>query len=423
MFMAGLSLFALASLFGGMADSAAWLLSARVAQGVGAAMAAPSALALVTTNFEEGPQRNRALAAVAGSYAASLALGLIGGGMLTTWASWRWVMFINVPIAVAVLVLAPLFINEAERHRSRFDLPGTVLSVGMMTALVYGFLHAASDGWKNAASIGTLAAGVVLAAVFVAVERRVEHPVTPMHLFSVRDRAAAYGNLLLFTAPMAGMFFFVTQILQNFLNYSPLSAGVAFLPQAAGLMMAGGMAAQLLPRTGAKPLILAGALFICGGMIWLSRVSLSTTYVGGVIGPMLLFGIGAGIAFTALNAIVLAGISDRDSGAASGLLETMQWLGYSLGLSVLVTAYGTGSRNAIGHLPSLDPASASHYVLLHGASWAFVGAAAFVAVAFVLTLAVVRSGKPAADAPSDGPGGSDGSGDGVLPTVDTGIGA
>jgi MFS family permease len=224
MFMSGLSLFAVASLFGGLATSMPWLLSARIAQGTGAAFAAPSALALVTANFREGKERDRALAVVTGSYAASLIVGLIAGGMITAWASWRWVMFMNVPIAIALLVLAPLFISEAERHRGRFDLTGAVLSIGAMTALVYGFLQTASSGWHGTVTIAMFPVAAVLLTALAVAETRAEQPIVPLRLLRDRRRSASYLNLLILTGPMAAMNFFVTQLLQNVLGFSPLTA-------------------------------------------------------------------------------------------------------------------------------------------------------------------------------------------------------
>jgi len=395
MFMAGLSLFAVASLFAGLATSAAWLLSARVAQGAGAAFAAPSALALVTANFTEGRERDRALAVVTGSYAASLIVGLIVGGMITAWASWRWVMFMNVPLAVALLVLAPLFISEAERHRARFDLLGAVLSVGVMTALVYGFLRAASGGWHSAVTIAMFPAAAVLAAVLVAVEARAAQPVVPLRLLRHRGRSASYLNLLILTGPMAAMNFFVTQLLQNVLGFSPLTAGLAFLPLGAALMAAGGLSVQLLRRVGHRPVVIAGIMLVGGGLFWLSRVSVSSTYAGAILAPSVIMGLGVGLSFTAVNEMILSGVSGRDSGAASSLLEAMQWLGSVLGLSILVTVLGAASRDAARHLPpGLNAAGDARYVLVHGMSAGFTAAIGFTALALLVTLSGIR--RPAA---------------------------
>jgi EmrB/QacA subfamily drug resistance transporter len=405
-FMAGLALFAVASLFGGFATSPGWLIAARVAQGIGAAFAAPSSLALITTNFEEGPRRTRALGAVAGSYAASLVLGLIAGGMLVTWASWRWVMFVNVPVVAVVLILAPLFISDAARHRARFDLAGALLSIGAMTSLVYGFLHAASAGWNNSVTLIAIVAAAVLFTGYFVVEIRAEQPITPLHLFASRNRSAAFLILFLLVGPMAAMNFFLTQLLQNILSYSALSAGFAFLPMAAGLMAAAGLAAQLLNRVGHVPVIAAGAALVIVGMVWLSQVSLTTTYAGGILGPVVLFGMGVGIAMTALNELILAGVTPHESGAASSLLESMQWVGTLLGLSVLVTIFGTASRSAAENLPAgLSPQQAANYVQVQGMSMVFVASVFFSVGALLVTFIRVRVPRPAVAA-TDGVAGT-----------------
>jgi len=405
MFMSGLSLFAVASLFGGLATSVTWLLSARVAQGVGAAFAAPSALALVTANFREGKERDRALAVVTGSYAASLIVGLIAGGMITAWASWRWVMFINVPITIALLVLAPLFISEAERHRARFDLTGALLSIGVMTALVYGFLQAASSGWHGAVTIAMFPAAAVLLAALIVAETRAEQPIIPLRLLRHRGRSASYLNLLILTGPMAAMNFFVTQLLQNVLGFSPLTAGLAFLPMGVALMAAGGLSMQLLRRTGHRPIVIAGIVLVGGGLFWLSRFSVSSTYASGILVPSVIMGLGVGSSFTAVNEMILSGVSGRDSGAASSLLEAMQWLGSVLGLSILVTVFGAASRHAASHLPpGLNAPGTTRYVLVHGMSVGFTGAIGFTGLALAVTLLGIRRPAAAGNAAAGEPG-------------------
>lgn len=399
--VAGLVIFAAASMAGGLATSVGWLLSARAVQGIGAALAAPSALALVTNNFPEGPERNRALGAVAGSYAGSLVLGLIAGGMLVLWASWRWVLFINVPIAVLELILAPLFINEAERHAGKFDLLGALLSVAGMSSLVYGFLHAASSGWDSTVTVVSFVAAIVLLATFLVVELRAEQPVVPLGLFTARNRSAGLANLLVLGAPMAAMLFFVTQLLQNVRSFSPLTAGLAFLPMATGLMGAGGIAAQLLKRVSPRTAVFAGSGLLAGGMIWLAMVSPATSYAAGVLGPTIMFGAGAGVAFTALNSVILSGVSARESGAASSLLESMNWVGASLGLSVLVTVFGTARRHAAAHLPAGLSRPAANYLLVHGMSAAFVGSLVFIGGGFLITIFVLTGARPAPGATRD----------------------
>jgi EmrB/QacA subfamily drug resistance transporter len=378
-FVAGIAVFTLASLAGGFATSAAWLLSARAVQGVGAALAAPGALALITTNFAEGHERNRALGIFSATSSAGASVGLILGGVLTDWVSWRWVLFINVPVGALVLVLAPLFLAETERHRGRLDLAGAVTSVTGMVALVYGFIRAADAGWSDSTTLLAFAAGLVQLAAFVLVETRAEQPVVPLRLFADRARAGSYLNMLLLAAAMFGMFFFLVQYLQNSLGFSPLKAGLAFLPMTGLLFGAARLAPRLVPRFGARRLMLTGLPLIVAGMAWLTRLSASSGYVGGALGPMLLFGLGAGMVFLPLTLTILSGVRREDSGAASGMLQTMQQVGGALGMAVLVSVFGTVSRR--------DGA-------VHGAAVAFEVATVFVAVSLAVAITVIRPSAP-----------------------------
>src|SRR3954468_19038983 len=243
-FMVGIALFTTASLLAGLAQSASWLLIARAVQGVGAAMAAPSTLALLTTTFREGAERTRALAwysAVAGGGGSA---GLVLGGMLTDWVSWRWGMFINVPLGLALIALAPRHLPETARHPGRFDLADAAPSTLGMTSLVYGFVRAASDGWGDRVTVASFGAGAILLAAFVLNERRAHQPITPLRLFASRERSGAYVARILVVGGMFSMFFFLTQFLQGVLGYDPLQAGVAFLPMTAVLFAM----VQVVPR-------------------------------------------------------------------------------------------------------------------------------------------------------------------------------
>ncbi|MEV0643070.1 MFS transporter [Streptomyces sp. NPDC050619] len=392
-FIAGLVLFGAASLLGGLADSSEMLLVWRVVQGVGAAMAAPNSLALIASNFEDGPEKNKAYGAVAGSYAASLALGLLLGGLLTSQGSWRWVMYINVPFALLVLVLAPMFVVESERHPGKFDITGTILSAGFMTSLVYGLLHAAEHGWGNAETMGPIGGSVVLLIAFLIVESKAEQPLLPLDLLTSRNRTGGYFSLVGLVATMAAMNFFVSLYLQDGLDFSPMETGFAFLPLAAAILMAGAQAAKLLGKVGPKPVILAGAVLIGGGMLWMSLVSDSTTYATGVLGPILLFGSGAGLAMTALSGVILSDVSGKNAGSAASVLEVFQWIGFTLGISILATVFGSASRDAIAD----DPSDAKH-ALVEGMGAAFTAALAFVLIAFLIALFAIKPAAPPAEA-------------------------
>src|SRR5512132_1863983 len=208
-FITGILVFTLASLLGGLATSAGWLLAARALQGVGGAIAAPTALALVTTNFPEGPERNRAFGVFGAVAGAGGAIGLLAGGILTSWLSWRWVLFVNVPIGVLLAALAPLYITESERQPGKFDLGGALTSTAGMTALVYGFIRAAQEGWSNLATVGSFTAAALLLAVFFSIQTRSSQPITPLHMFADRNRAGSYAVMLSLAAALFGMFFFL----------------------------------------------------------------------------------------------------------------------------------------------------------------------------------------------------------------------
>jgi EmrB/QacA subfamily drug resistance transporter len=374
-FVAGIALFTLASLVGGFATSAAWLLTARAVQGAGGALAAPSALALIATNFPEGPERNRALSIFSAVSSAGASVGLILGGTLTEWVSWRWVLFINVPVGAVVVLLAPSVLQETERHRGRLDVAGALTSVGGMVALVYGFIRAADAGWSDGTTLTAFAAGAVLLAAFVTVESRAEQPVVPLRLFADRARSGAYVNMLFIAAAMFGMFFFIVQFLQNSLGLTPLKAGLAFLPMTGLLFTIARLAPRLVPRFGPRRLILTGLPLIGAGTLWLTRLSPGSGYASNVLGPILLFGLGAGLVFLPLTLTILSGVRPEDSGAASGMLQTMQQVGGALGMAVLVSVYGTASR---------------HGGLAHGVSAAFTVGTAFLVVALLVSAVAVR---------------------------------
>jgi EmrB/QacA subfamily drug resistance transporter len=407
-FITGILLFSLASLLGGLATSSGWLLAARALQGVGGAIASPTALALVTTNFAEGPARNRAFGVFAAVSGSGAAVGLLLGGTLTSWLSWRWVLFVNVPIGILIALAAPLYIAESKRQPGRFDVAGALTSTAGMTSLVYGFIRAAQQGWSDAVTIAAFVAAVVLLAVFLAIEARTRQPITPLHMFRNRNRAGSYAIMLGLAASLIGMFFFLTLFVQEVLGYSPLRAGLAFLPVSAVIIVTSQLVARLLPRVGPKRFMVAGSLLASGGLAWLSRITASSGYLDGLLGPMLLFGLGMGFLFVPLTIVAVSGVSRQESGAASSLLNVMQQVGGSLGLSILVTVFGTASRNEatdlVGKfLATASPAARAQFqrtgqlppqisveILAHGISTAFE----FAVLALVISLVVIQA-RPA----------------------------
>ena len=384
MFIAGIALFTAASLLGGFATSPAWLLASRAAQGIGAAVAAPSALALILSTFPDGQERTRALSIFSAVSAFGASLGLIAGGMLTALVSWHWVMFVNVPFGIAIALLAPVAIVEPPRHAGRLDVPGALTGTLGTASLVYGFIRASGHGWGDSQAVIAFVAAIALLALFLVIERRTREPIMPLRLFADRNRASAYLNMMLVPAAMFGVFFFLTQYLQDVLGFNPIVAGVSFLPLTIVIFATSQAVPRLLPRFGPKPLLVTGGVLITLGMAWLTQISAATRYLSGLLGPMLLFGAGMGLTFTPLSVVILSGIEPSDSGTASGLLQTMQQVGGSLGIAILVTRFGAASRAAAADpLPGVAPDLRTIYVTASAMSDAFVVAAI---IAFVVLL-------------------------------------
>ena len=415
-FMTGILLFTLASLLGGLAQEPWQLLVARALQGVGGAIASPTSLALITTTFPEGPERNRAFGVFAAVSAGGGAIGLLAGGMLTEWLDWRWVLFVNVPIGVLIAVLAPMYINESERHPGRFDIAGALASTAGMASLVYGFIRAAEEGWRDNLTIGSFGAAVVLLVAFVFIELRAKEPITPLKMFADRNRSGTYVIMLSLAAAMFGMFFFIVLFVQNVLDYTPIQAGLAFLPVTVAIGVGAGLSQRFLPVLGPKPFMVTGSTLVVLGLGWQTFISPDSSYVGGVLGPMLLFGFGMGLNFVTLTLTAVSGVALHEAGAASGLLNATQQVGGSLGLSILTTVFGTASRDeAEKQLPDFLangspeqkaefakthqlPAPWGHEVLAEGISTAFIPAAAMAVLALVTAAVVIRVRKSDLDA-------------------------
>jgi EmrB/QacA subfamily drug resistance transporter len=397
-FLAGIALFTLSSLAGGLATSAPWLLAARAAQGVGGALASPAVLALIISAYPEGRQRTRALAIYTAVVTGGGSLGLVLGGMITQWLDWRWVLFINVPIGIAVIAVAPLFVAETPRQPGRFDLTGAITSTGGVAALVYAFIEAVSDGWGGRTTVVALVAAAVLLGVFVLNETRVRQPITPLRLFASLTRSGSLLARLLLVAGMFGMFFFLTQFVQEILGFSAVQAGLAFLPMTVTLFAVSRLAPRLISRFPAKPLMVAGLLPVIAGMAWLSRVTPATGYATGLLGPMLLLGAGMGVVFVPLTTASLAGVAPEDSGAGASLVNVMQQVGGSVGLAALVSVYGTVSRHAAAHpVAGLTQVAQVHQAHTHAMAVSFGIAAIFDVCALLVVLLAIRP-RPAVPA-------------------------
>jgi EmrB/QacA subfamily drug resistance transporter len=391
-FVAGILIFTAASLAGGLATSAPWLLAARAAQGAGGALASPAVLALITASFAEGRERARAIGLYTAVSMGGASLGLVLGGVITEWVSWRWVLFVNVPIGAAVVLAAPMFLAESQRQPGRFDLAGALTSTAGMASLVYAFIRAASSGWSDRQTLGAFAVAAVLLGLFLINESRARQPITPLRLFADRGRSGSYLARLLLVAGMFGMFFFLTQFVQEILHFSPLRAGLAFVPTTAMLFAVSRAAPRLMSRFSPKLLMAAGLLPVIAGMAWLSRLAPGTGYLTGIGGPLLLLGAGMGVVFVPLTMASLAGVRGEDSGAASSMVNVTQQVGGSLGLAILVTVSGAASKAWARHHPAgLGPLALAHahQATVHGMASAFAVAAIFDVCALIVILAAV----------------------------------
>jgi EmrB/QacA subfamily drug resistance transporter len=399
MFVIGLLLFSVSSLAGGLATSQAWLLSARAVQGVGGAIVAPTALALIATTFPEGPPRNRAMGVYAAMSGAGGAFGLLAGGLLVTYVSWRWVLFVNVPIGIAVALSALAVLPGAARRPGRLDLPGAIAGTGGVAALVYGLSNAATtpDGkshWGDPKVVAALAASVVLLAAFALIETRSPHALLPVRLLRQRDRLGANLIMLGVGTAMFGVFFFINYFVQEVWGYSALKTGVAFLPMTLVLLVASGAAAALVPRVGVRPLLLVGGAASAGGLYWLSRVTEHSTYATGMLGPMLLAGAGLGLLFVPLPLVALAHVDHADSGVAASLLNVGRQVGGSIGLAVLGTvAWTVVADTARSHAAAASAAArqaAYQHALAVGFDRAFLVAAGIALLILVVAVAAIR---------------------------------
>src|SRR5919109_2239333 len=324
LFMIGLVLFALASLAGGLAQSEGWLIAARAVQGLGAALLSPAALSLVTVLFTEGAERNKAMGvwgAVAGSGGA---VGVLLGGMLTEWAGWEWVLFVNVPVGIAAAMLAPRLLPESrnggERH---FDIAGAVTVTAGLSLLVYALVDATDAGWGSAQTLGLGAVALALIAAFYAIERRNKAPLVPFPgIFRIRTITGINVSAVLIAAALFSMFFFISLYMQQVLGFSALDAGLAYLPLALGIIVTAGASAGLVTRFGFKPVLVTGLVITAAGLVWFSQVSPGGSYVGDVLFPSLLAAVGLGLAFVSMTVAAVSGVEAHEAGLASGLINT-----------------------------------------------------------------------------------------------------
>ncbi len=378
--MSGLILFSVASFAGGVAQSEGWLLAARAVQGLGAAIVSPAALSIITTTFAEGAERNRALGVWGAVAGAGGAAGVLLGGILTSGLSWRWVLFVNVPIGLTAAALAPRILREsrAEDGASTFDFPGAITVTAGLSLLVYAIVDAVNVGWGSAATIWKLAVAVALIVAFVIIEQRQRHPLMPFSIFRLRTLRGADIVGLLVGMSLFSMFFFISLYMQNVLHYSPIKTGISYLPLAVGIILTAGLASQLVTRIGFKPVLIAGLLLIAGGLIWFSRVpGTGGTFSANVLGPSLLAAAGLGFSFVPVTIAAVTGTKPHEAGLASGLINTSQQVGGALGLAILATIANSRTQAVLHsgvHNASVALTKGFERAFLVGAGFAILGA-------------------------------------------------
>lgn len=381
-FMAGLILFALASLAGGLAASSGQLIAARAVQGLGAAILSPAALSILTTTFRDGAERNKALGvwgAIAGSGGAA---GVLLGGVLTDGLGWEWVLLVNVPIGVIAAALAPGLIAEShsDGERRHFDVAGALSVTAGLSILVYALVDANDAGWGSAQTILLLGLSAALLAAVVVIERRSAAPLMPFRIFRIRTLTGANVVGILVGASLFSMFYFLSLYMQQVLGYSAIKAGLSYLPLAVTIILSAGLASVLVTRIGFKQVLAAGMTFIAAGLVWFSQISVQGSFASDILGPSLLAAAGLGFAFVPTTIAAVSGVADREAGLASGLINTSQQVGGALGLAILAAV----SISVTGQ--SRDPA-----VLTDGFQAAFLTGAGFAVAGLIATLLLIRS--------------------------------
>jgi EmrB/QacA subfamily drug resistance transporter len=390
-FIAGLILVAAASLAAGFAATEGQLIAARAAQGLGAAIISPAALSIVTTTFRDGAERNKALGAWGAVAGAGGAAGVLLGGILTDGLGWQWVLWVNVPVALVVAALAPRFIAEtrSESATRHFDAAGAVTVTAGLSLLVYAIVDATSAGWGSFQTLGLIGLSAALIAAFVAIELRSEAPLMPFRIFRMRTLTGANIVGLLVGASLFSMFFFISLYMQQVLGYSAIHAGLSYLPLALTIIVAAGMASQLVTRIGFKPVLAVGLALIAVALVWFSQISVGGGFTTDILGPSLLAATGLGFAFVTTTIAAVSGVRAEESGLASGLINTSQQIGGALGLAVLTTVANSRTDSLMSSAGG-DP-SALHNALNEGFQSAFLGGAAIATLGLVLTLVLIRS--------------------------------
>ncbi|MGW0424952.1 MFS transporter [Streptomyces sp. NPDC003015] len=402
MFQVGIIVFTLASLLGGLAPNEGLLIGARVLQGIGAAIAAPSALALITTTFPAGKPRNTAMGVYAAMAGVGATVGLLLGGILTDGLDWRWVFFVNIPIGLAVLAGTRTLV-EAERHPGRLDIPGAITGTGGLIALVYGITRGGEHGWTNSLTLVSFATAAVLLVAFLLLQARVADPMMPLRLFKDRTRSGSYATMLFIGAGMFATFYFLTLYMQLILGYSAVKTGFAYLPFSVGMAAAAGISSKLVTHVAPRLIAGPGLMGAAGGMFWFATLEPDSSYAAHLMPAMFVTALGLGMAFVPMTVTSVSGVDHLDTGVASALLNTAQQIGGALGLAVLSTISTSAADDKLPEAASslyrglatkdFGLVSKAGEALTHGYTMAFVASGAMFLAGLVVAGLAVNAGK------------------------------
>jgi EmrB/QacA subfamily drug resistance transporter len=387
-FMAGLAAVAVASLAAGFAATRGELIAARAAQGLGAAFVSPSALSIVTTLFTDDAERNKALGVWGAVTGVAGALGVLLGGVLTSGLSWKWVLWVNVPVTLIALALTPGLVPESrsESQARHFDAAGAVTITAGLSVLAYALLDASTAGWGSTKTVSLLALAVALIAAFVVIESRSRAPLVPLRIFRMRTLTGANVVGLLLGASLFAMFFFLTLYMQQVLHYSAIHAGLSYLPLALTIIVAAGLAGPLVTRFGFKPILAAGMAITTGGLLWFSHIAVHGSFLTDILGASLLVASGLGLGFVTSTIAAVAGVKPNEQGLASGLINTSQQVGGAIGLAILATIATTRTNHVLATGTSSLP-----HALTAGFQAAFLVGAIIAALGVLATLVLVRT--------------------------------
>lgn len=400
-FLAGLAVFTLASLFAGLSQSGGMLIILRAIQGLAGAFMSPAALSIVLVTYREGHERNVALSVWGAVAAGGAAVGVLLGGILTQYLDWRWNFFVNVPVGliVAYFSMRLLPVHESEAEHNNLDLPGAILGTGGLMMLVYALVKAPSLGWTDATSLTYFAISLILLAAFVINESKVKYPLMPLHLFKIRNLVGADSMMLFLTAGMFSVFFFTTLYLQEVLGYTPIKTGVSFLIIPIVIAIVATNVPRVIQKIGYKPIMIVAPLFVSAGLFLLSRIPVDGTFWGNVAPGMIIMALGMGGTFVAVTIAATSGVPHEESGVASGLLNTSQQVGGAIGLAVLTGIAASAAAEYIKNLslqaaPNQDQIAAA---TVHGFQNGYLIASTFGIIASLIAIFVIKQGKVSAE--------------------------